>query len=94
MPALQATLRGPKHLCVDRNDNVIIADTDNHVIRKYLPREGRIVRIAGTGTLGSAGTDGPPLQAQLNQPHGVYVDTRGVLYIADSWNDRIVKIAP
>jgi DNA-binding beta-propeller fold protein YncE len=94
VPALQATLRGPKHLCVDRDDNVIIADTDNHVVLKYLPRESRLLRIAGTGTPGKDGTDGPPLQAQLNQPHGVYVDTKGVLYIADSWNDRIVKIAP
>jgi sugar lactone lactonase YvrE len=24
------TLSGPKHLCIDRDDNVIIADTDNH----------------------------------------------------------------
>ncbi len=92
--ALEATLRGPKHLCVDRDDNVIIADTDNHVIRKYLPRTGRIVRIAGTGIAGRDGTDGPPLQAQLNQPHGVYVDAKGILYISDSWNDRIVKIMP
>jgi DNA-binding beta-propeller fold protein YncE len=92
--ALQATLSGPKHLCVDRDDNVLIADTDNHVIRKYLPREGRIVRIAGTGAPGSAGTDGPALQAQLNQPHGVTVDAKGIVYIADSWNDRIVKIVP
>jgi len=92
--ARQATLNGPKHLCIDRDDNVIIADTDNHVIRKYLPREGKIVRVAGTGSKGIAGLGGPPEQAELNQPHGVHVDVRGVLYIADSLNQRVVKIEP
>lgn len=92
--ARTATLRGPKHLCVDRDDNVLIADTDNHVIRKYLPKDGKIVRIAGTGEAGSAGLGGAPEQTQLNQPHGVFVDTQGTIYIADSWNDRILKIAP
>ena len=39
--ARQATLSGPKHLCVDCDGNVLIADTDNHVIRKYLPQGGQ-----------------------------------------------------
>jgi hypothetical protein len=90
--ARTATLRGPKHLCMDREDNVLIADTDNHVIRKYLPKEGKIIRVAGTGEEGSSGVGGPPEKAQLNQPHGVFVDTQGTIYIADSWNDRILKI--
>lgn len=94
VPALEATLKGPKHLCVAPDDTVYIADTDNHAIRRYLPRTERLVRIVGTGTPGTDGTDGPPLKAQLNQPHGVYVDSKGVLYIADSWNDRLVKITP
>jgi len=94
VPALQATLRSPKHICVDPADNVYIADSDNHAVRKYLPSTGHLLRIAGTGTPGRDGTDGPPLQAQLDQPHGVYVNARGILYIADSWNDRLVKINP
>jgi len=94
VPALQATLRSPKHICVDPVDNVYIADSDNHAVRKYLPSTGHLVRVAGTGTPGTEGTDGPPLKAQLNQPHGVYVNAKGILYIADSWNDRLVKITP
>ena len=90
--ARQATLRGPKHLCLDRDGNVIIADTDNHVIRKFLPRENRIVRVAGSGTKGSAGIGGAPLEIELNQPHGVAVDREGSLYIVDSYNDRMLKI--
>jgi sugar lactone lactonase YvrE len=91
--ARQATLNGPKHLCLDLDGNVIIADTENHLIRKYLRREAKIMRVAGTGKKGTSGIGGPPLQADLNQPHGVYVHPSGDLYIADSTNHRILKIA-
>jgi DNA-binding beta-propeller fold protein YncE len=90
--ARKATLNGPKHLCIDPDGNVIIADTENHLIRKYLPAEGKIARVAGTGTKGAAGVGGPPERVELNQPHGVHVDAAGVLYIADSSNHRILKI--
>jgi sugar lactone lactonase YvrE len=91
-PARKATLRSPKHLCIDLDDNVIIADSANHVIRKYLPGEGKIVRVAGTGKKGSAGAGGPPLEAELNEPHGVYVHPSGALYIVDSNNQRIFRL--
>lgn len=92
--ALQAEFNGPKHLGVDRDGNVLIADTENHVIRKYLPRAGKIVRVAGSGRKGSAGLGGPPREAELNQPHGVLARPDGTLYIADSSNNRILKIEP
>jgi sugar lactone lactonase YvrE len=90
--ARRAMLNEPKHLCIDMDGAVVIADTDNHVIRKYLPRQGTIVRVAGTGTKGSAGVGGPPEMAELNQPHGVHVGTNGDLYIADSGNHRILRV--
>jgi DNA-binding beta-propeller fold protein YncE len=90
--ALKATLNGPKHLCVDGDGNVLIADTENHLIRKYLPKEGKIVRVAGTGRKGSAGLDGPPDKAELSQPHGVTVHKDGTLYISDSSNNRVLKV--
>lgn len=90
--ARQATLNGPKHLCFDHDGNVIIADTENHVIRKYLVKEGKIVRVAGNGNKGTAGLGGPPDQAELNQPHGVYLHRDGTLYISDSSNNRVLKI--
>ena len=93
-PALQATLNGPKHLCFDREGRILIADTENHVIRRYSPKDGMIVRIAGTGQPGSKGTGGPPLEVQLRQPHGVYVHADGTLYISDSGNNRVLKVVP
>jgi DNA-binding beta-propeller fold protein YncE len=93
-PARLATLNGPKHLCIDLQGNVLLADTENHLIRKYLPAEGKIVRVAGAGTKGTAGLNGPPEKAELNQPHGVFVHSSGVLYIADSSNHRVLRIEP
>jgi DNA-binding beta-propeller fold protein YncE len=90
--ARMAEMNGPKHLCIDREGNVVIADTENHVIRKYLPREGKIVRVAGTGKKGAGGVGGPPDKVELAQPHGVHVDASGTLWIADSSNDRVLKV--
>ncbi len=90
---LKATFDGPKHLSIDAENNVLIADTENHVIRRYLPKTNKLELVAGTGTKGAAGLDGPPLKAQLNKPHGVWPGPDGSIYIADSENNRIVKIA-
>jgi sugar lactone lactonase YvrE len=90
--ALAATMNGPKHLCVDREGNVLIADTENHVIRKYQPKDGRIIRVAGTGKKGSAGVGGPPELAEFNQPHGVTVAPNGQIYISDASNGRVLRI--
>jgi sugar lactone lactonase YvrE len=90
--ALKAEFAGPKHICIDLDQNVLIADTDNHVIRKYSPKDGSISRVAGTGKVGSAGLDGPPQSIQLSQPHGVFVDASGTIFISDSYNNRILKI--
>jgi DNA-binding beta-propeller fold protein YncE len=92
--ARQARLNGPKHLCIDLDGNVLVADTENHAIRKVLAKDGKIIRVAGTGKKGKAGVAGDPLRAELSQPHGVYIDRSGMLYIADSSNDRVLKIEP
>lgn len=91
-PALEATLNGPKHLCIDGDGNVIIADTENHAIRRYRPADGRIERVAGSGRQGAAGEGGEPAAIELNRPHGVAFGPDGLLYIADSSNHRILKI--
>jgi sugar lactone lactonase YvrE len=93
-PARTATLNGPKHVCVDPEGNVLIADTENHRIRMYRAVDATIVNVAGSGRKGTAGVGGPPHEAELNQPHGVTIGPGGVLYICDSSNHRILKIVP
>lgn len=92
VPGRKSPLNGPKHLCTDKEGNVLIADTENHLICRYEPATGNVVRVAGTGRKGAGGVGGDPREAQLNRPHGVFVDQSGVLYIVDSENARILKI--
>ncbi len=91
--ALEATMNGPKHLCIDRDDSVLIADAESHLIRRYVPATGKIERIAGTGVKGSSGVGGDPRQCQLARPHGVTVHPQtGEIFITDSYNNRVLKI--
>jgi DNA-binding beta-propeller fold protein YncE len=90
--ALMATMNGPKHVSVDLADDVMITDTENHVIRKLLVAQGKIVRIVGTGTQGAAGVPGPPAGVQLARPHGVFVAPDGKLYLSDSLNNRVLRV--
>lgn len=88
-------LAGPKHLCIDRDDNVIIADTDHHRIVKYIPGAGPgsdLVVLAGTGRKGASRDGGPALRVALNEPHGVTIRPDGTLYIVDSLNDRVFRL--
>jgi len=91
-PGLQATMNGPKYIALDRDGTVLIADAENHVIRRYAPKTGLMTRVAGTGKPGTAGLNGDPLQCELRRPHGVTVGPDGALYITDSYNDRVLKI--
>jgi sugar lactone lactonase YvrE len=86
-------LNGPKHLCIDKNDDVIIADAENHLIKRYSPGDGKVTVIAGTGEKGDRIVADDPLKTQLNRPHGVTVHANGHLYITDSYNHRILRMA-
>jgi hypothetical protein len=90
-PAAQAKVAGPKHLSIDRDDTLLIVDTENHVIRRYDPRDGRITRVAGTGIKGSGGVGGPPEALQMDRPHGVYLDGNDLL-LSDSDNHRVLRL--
>jgi DNA-binding beta-propeller fold protein YncE len=92
-PARAARLNGPKHIWVTPADEVLITDTENHVVRRYSPRDGTMHRVVGTGTKGAAGLGGPPEACELNRPHGAQAHPRtGALYISDSDNHRVIRI--
>ncbi|OSZ56520.1 hypothetical protein OQI_32500, partial [Streptomyces pharetrae CZA14] len=76
---------------MDSTGTLYFSDHNNHQVRK-VTTDGRIRTVAGTGTAGFGGDQGPALSAQLDGPREVAVDRAGNLYIADSENHRIRKV--
>jgi sugar lactone lactonase YvrE len=87
-PATQAQLRYPQDICGDHRGNIYISDWGNQRVRKVSP-DGIITTIAGNGTRGFSGDGGLATQAQLCDPHGIFVDAVGNLFISDSGCERI-----
>ncbi|MEN3330812.1 MAG: hypothetical protein V7641_177 [Blastocatellia bacterium] len=90
-PAAEAQFNTPSGIALDREGNLIIADTSNHRIRKLSKDYATVSTIAGSGTAGFR--DGPADKAQFDGPMAVAADRQGNIYVADAYNDRIRKIS-
>src|ERR1035437_8007513 len=94
-PGTSAQMYTPLGLAVDATGNLYIADLGNSRIRKV--SNGVIITVAGNGTPGFSGDNGPATSAQLYGPtnvfYGIAVDSAGNLYIADNGNFRIRKVS-
>ena len=86
--ATSAQLCYPSGISVDSYGNVFIADINNNKIR-MVNSAGIITTIAGVGIIGSSGDGGAATSAQLNEPHGVSVDSFGNVFVADTYNHKI-----
>jgi tetratricopeptide (TPR) repeat protein/sugar lactone lactonase YvrE len=91
--ATEAQLNGPYGVAVDRNGNVYVADQRNNRVRE-IPPNGIIATLAGSGRREFTGDGGPASQASLAGPDAVLADDKGNVFIADSGNHRIRKVAP
>jgi sugar lactone lactonase YvrE len=83
----------PEGLTIDAQDNLYLSEWMGHQIVRIDPA-GNATVIAGTGTAGYSGDGGPATAAQLNGPSGVALGADGSVYIADSGNNRIRRVAP
>ncbi len=92
-PAIAAGLAKPASVTLDVSGNLYIADSGNNRIRKVSASSGMITTVAGSGTAGFSGDGASASAAALNVPSGLAVDTSGNLYIADTSNHRIRKVA-
>jgi hypothetical protein len=72
---------------------LLVADTDNHVIRKLLPPTSTKWRLSAFSGVGGIGyTDGNSSQSQYNTPQGMVVGPDGSIYVADTGNGVIRKV--
>ncbi len=86
-PGTEAAIYWPTALELDRDGNLYIADTRNHVVRRLAP-DGTIDTIAGTGAQGFAGDGGPARAAQLQQPQGLVIAEDGTLFVGTAFGVR------
>ncbi|MFI0901748.1 hypothetical protein [Streptomyces sp. NPDC020983] len=99
-PATAATLYQPGGTAVDAEGDLFVADSADNVVREITP-DGVIHRVAGTGDARTGGSSGLAGQEQrvatstsLNHPQAVAADAHGDVYIADTYNHRVVKLLP
>jgi uncharacterized protein (TIGR03437 family) len=91
--ATSAQLNAPFAVAVDAAGNLYIAEFGNNRVRK-ISTNGNIGTLAGNGISGFSGDGLQAASAQLNGPQGVAVDSAGNVYIADTANNRVRRVAP
>ncbi|MCC6231004.1 MAG: immunoglobulin domain-containing protein [Verrucomicrobiales bacterium] len=90
-PALSSRWRYPNSGFVAPNGDVYLADTGNHRLKKFTPKQ-QVVLVAGSGRSGYL--DGPALTSRFQDPLGICADAGGTVYVADSGNHRLRKVTP
>ena len=90
-PATVAKLNFPAGVAVTADGGFLIADSNNHVVRK-VSSAGVITRVAGTGTAGNSGDDGTATAAKLNFPAGVAETADGGFLITNLDNHEVRKV--
>lgn len=91
-PAASARFNAPLGLAVAPDRSVLVADSGNHSIRRIAP-DGTATTLAGeNGEWGAL--DGPAAAARFNGPVGLALAADGSLFVADSLNHAIRRVAP
>ena len=91
--ATSAQVGYPYGIALDSAGNFYFSDTANNLVWMVSAKTGTSSVIAGNGTPGYAGDGRPATSAELNSPTGIAIDGSGNVYIADSNNNLIRKVA-
>ncbi len=83
----------PYGIAVTPRGDLLITDSDSHLIRRWDHVRKIVTVLAGNGVAQYSGDGLPATQGSLNYPFGVAVDSAGNVLIADTFNHRIRMIA-
>jgi uncharacterized protein (TIGR03437 family) len=85
-------LNDPESVVVDSSGNLYISEQNGVRISKF--SNGNLTVLAGNDYIGYSGDNGPAINASLNNPSAIALDSKGYLYICDTFNSRIRKVSP
>jgi sugar lactone lactonase YvrE len=91
-PASASNLDGALGVAVDNAGDLFIADTRNDLVEEVTPA-GQLSIVAGKAYKSGTPTPGPATSTDLNSVAGVAVDSSGDVFIADTGNNLIEKVA-
>lgn len=89
--ANKAKFNLPTGIAIDKEENIYVTDTLNHVIRR-IDKNGNVSTFAGIKKEYGSYKDGDLKEAMFNEPSDIIIDKNGIMYVADSGNQKIRKI--
>ncbi len=92
VPGTSVSLSFMNGVAVDAGGSIyIVSSLQNRIFK--VSTNGAFSTVAGTGSMGFSGDNGPAANAQLSLPQAIALDNAGNLYIADAGNYRVRKVS-
>jgi sugar lactone lactonase YvrE len=90
--ATEASIHGARAVEVGSDGRVYVVEREGNTVRAIDPRTGLITTLAGDGSLGYGGDEGPALSARFAGPKELAVSREGDLYVVDTENHVVRKV--
>ncbi|HEY1340077.1 MAG TPA: hypothetical protein VGF59_21335, partial [Bryobacteraceae bacterium] len=87
--ATLATLANVGGLAINAAGDIFISDSGNHVVRMVNHTTNIITTVAGNGSSGNGGDNGPATSATFQNPNGLAVDSTGRIFVADQFSNVV-----
>jgi hypothetical protein len=99
LPGTSVQVNQPRGLSVGLNGNVVFADSNNHLVRAYVPAAGHVIDLGGLVSNGTpqGGFNGDGRfadQTELDQPQAVTATRNALFVVVDTRNTRLRQLGP